>query len=391
MNAVPEEQPEILDPNIGNLAQLREALGFGDDKVERKPIQWPDLEGKEPPIRPWKIQYWLAPGVTLLAGPGAAGKSLLSQMLGTSLALGKRFIDDVVAPQNVLYWACEDDHDELWRRQIPISRHFQSKLSDLQGKFIIEPRVGRENTLFQMVLGTPQWTPLLAELRDQVNDYQADVLILDNVGQVYGGQENDRHHVTAFVNGLVGLALERQLAVLLLAHPAKAAGSEFSGSTAWENAVRMRWYLGHHLPDEKPTKDDEEEEAQNVRYLSKRKANYSQKDFRKFEIVEGIFRTDHGVGEFTQRYGLGNRQEDAETCVLHALERFAEASIRVTDGHTSPDFLPRKMVQMKLASDYSAKELRAAMDRLRLAGRIVEIQVGVLANRMPKMGLRRAP
>ena len=50
--------------------------------------------------------------------------------------------------------------------------------------------------MLSTVYGAPKLTPLMDELRAQVNDYKADVLILDNVGQTFGANENCRHDVT---------------------------------------------------------------------------------------------------------------------------------------------------------------------------------------------------
>jgi hypothetical protein len=77
------------------------------------------------------------------------------------------------------------------------------------------------------------------------------VIALDNVGHLFTGNENIRTDVTQFVNACTRLALQIDGAVILLAHPAKFMESTYSGSTAWENAVRARWYL-ERLQSEPP-------------------------------------------------------------------------------------------------------------------------------------------
>lgn len=351
----------------------------------RRPLDWSSLATRSPPVRPWRIAHWLSDGPMLLAGAGGIGKTLLAQTLATALALGRYFLDDVLAPSRVLFWACEDDHDELWRRQLAICAFFGVTLADLDGHLTIEPRLGRDNALFGLAFGQPTWTPLRAELTAQVNDYKADVLILDNVGQTFGGQENDRHHVTTFVNGLASLGGDRSLSTLLLGHPAKATDSEYSGSTAWENAVRMRWFFGATLPDQ----PEEGPASPDVRYLAKRKANYTAHDWRRLQYVNGVFVPDAvSGGSIADRHSAEARAESAQRCVLHALARLAEASIRTTDGATSPDFLPRKMRETKLAADFTVRELTDAMRALQLAGQIEEGPVGHYRNRTQKFGLK---
>jgi RecA-family ATPase len=93
---------------------------------------------------------------------------------------------------------------------------------------------------------------------------------------VYGGNEIAREQVNYFIKSvcakLVREAKEQGtvLTVLILAHPSqsgKASGEGFSGSTAWNNAVRARLYL---------TRPDREGSTPDQRVLSKAKSNYSQ-------------------------------------------------------------------------------------------------------------------
>jgi len=365
------------------------AIAEETDKPERRRIKWTDLEGKTPPERNWIISHWLTHGPTLLAGQGGIGKTLLAQMIGTAIAMGRPYIDEVKEPANVLFWACEDDHDELWRRQIAICNHMDIPMSVLEDKLIVEPRLGLDNALMLQQFAQPTWTPLRQELRQQVNDYKASVLIVDNIGQCFGGNENDRHHVTAFLSGLVGLS-DSPLAVLMLGHPAKAAGSEYSGSTAWETAVRMRWYMGTTLPDQKPEEGEEPDSA--IRYLCKRKANYSQLDYRVLTYTDGAYACDAPKSgpSFAQKYGAGARNHAADTLVQAAIEEFFRQRIRVTAGQRSPDYFVEKMRQAKISQDYTTRELNESLMRLRMAGKIVEKAVGTYANRGAMMGLAPA-
>ena len=75
--------------------------------------------------------------------------------------------------------------------------------------------------------------------------------------------------------------------------------------------------------------------------------------------------------------------------MLKALDRFADSQIRTTEGKSSPDYLPKKIIAMKLHQDFTQRELFEAMNRLRLASRIVEGPLGKYPNRSPKLGLMR--
>jgi RecA-family ATPase len=352
----------------------------------RRPMDWTKLEQDRPPERTWKIDHWLTTGPTLLAGAGGIGKTLIAQTIATALVIGQNFVDEIAEPYRVLFWACEDEHDELWRRQVAICDYFGISLASLKDKLIIEPRLGCDNTLYSMVFGRPAWTPLKDELRDQVNDYKADTVFLDNIAQTYGANENDRHHVTTFVNGIIGVG-GPTFSPILMGHPSRGVGSEFSGSSAWENAVRMRWYMGAHLPDQEPKEGEEADLDPNIRYLAKRKTNYSVKDYRKLVWSDGVFKPEKQENGFSERYNYPLRKEGAIGCVLFALRKFNEQGMRVTEGKNSPDYLPKVMRTAKLAQDYTQKELAEAMVGLRLDGRIKQTKVGTYPNRSPMSGL----
>ena len=354
----------------------------------RAPMDWDNLTGI-PPARPWIVDHWLSHGVTLLAGAGGIGKTLLAQTIATALALGRNFLDTIKEPKRVLFWACEDDHDELWRRQLAICRFFGVGIAALTGNLIIQPRQGLGNTLFYAEYGAPKWTGLYAELCAQVKDYRAQVTFIDNVGQTFGGKENDRHHVTSFVNGM-NLNGEGPHATVLLGHPSKQIDSEFSGSTAWENAVRMRWYMGMKLPDQTPEEGAQPDDP-DTRYIAKRKTNYTIRDYRKLIYRDGVFVPEGVAAGPVRRYDAGQRGEIAAAVLLKALDQFAIAGVRATEGQSSPDYLPRKVRDMKLAEDCTHRELIDAMNRLRLEGKITEGVIGRYPNRTPKMGLIRTP
>lgn len=346
-------------------------------------LDWPALElAGAPPPRTWWIQDWFGPWPTLGAGGGGIGKSLLWQTIGTSLATSSEFLGPTAAPLRVLMWACEDDKEELWRRQVAICSYFQLSLAALEGKFTVMPRHGCDNTLIAPVFGQPAFTAAFLKLKEQVNDLAVDVLVLDNNAQTFGCNENDRHQVTQFVNGVVGLVRGRPFAPVFLGHTARTAGSEFAGSAAWENACRMRWYMGNSLPDQKP--DDDEPADTDVVYLAKRKANYTAKDYRRLRFAGGLLVPEEFGG---RRFDQGHQNDLAERIVLKGMAKLIDAGIQPSDGKTSGDYLPTQIVAKGFNEGHSRRELTAAMNRLIGAGRLKRVQVGQYSNRNPRFRL----
>lgn len=346
------------------------------------PIDWLAWRAKTPPPREWWIQDWLGPAPTLCSGTGGIGKSLLWQTIATSLATGRGFLAATTRPLRVLIWSCEDDEAEIVRRQDAICAHLEVERADLQGKLYIAPRLGHDNTLLDLAFGKPTFTPEFRLLTEQVNDLAADVLVLDNIGQIYGGNENARHEVTVFVNGLQGMVRGRPFAPVLLGHVARTAGSEFAGSAAWENAARMRWYLGTSLPDQQ--REDDEPADPDVVYLAKRKANYTEKDYRRLIRRGGLLIPESAAGP---RFDAGARDDLAERIVLKGLAKLRDSGIYGTDAKNSPDYLPRQILDKGYAEGHSKKELTAAMHRLIGGRKLKRDVVGSYSNRSPRMGL----
>ena len=77
------------------------------------------------------------------------------------------------------------------------------------------------------------------------------LIVLDPAAGTYGGNENDRAAVRAFLSWLGDAAARTGAAVLLGAHPPKSGdatagangGASYSGSTDWRNAARALWTL----------------------------------------------------------------------------------------------------------------------------------------------------
>jgi AAA domain-containing protein len=371
-----------------NAHRTKDKSNGAADIFKRSPLNWAELAQRNPPPREWFIQHWLgAPGNVLFAGRGGIGKSLLAQQIGTAAAMGIDFIDHIERPLKVLMWACEDEEDELWRRQVDICGLLGIELAALSERFIVEPRLGLENTLFSLQYGEPKVTPLFGELVAQINDYKADMTILDNVGQIYGANENDRHHVTSFSNILHSAYHGRRGVNVLIGHPSRSAGSEFSGNAAWENAVRMRWFLSDRLPDEE---QDEEPPKDNARVLAKRKTNYSSKDYRRFNFENGVLVPEQV--EVNAAPGMTDylRRKRAESTVLAAVPALNSKSLWTTHSPASRErYLPKRMLDHNLATDFSRRELEVAMRACIDDGRLlVEQELGRNAQRHPIKGLK---
>jgi len=248
--------------------------------VEVVPFSAAALVG-EPPAREWLVPNWLPKGtVTALYGDGGVGKTLLAQQLANCIATGADFMGLAVPKGRALGVFCEDDKDELWRRQHAIERAAGISLRAQVSDLFLWPRVGHDNVLVNFdMTGLAKAGAFLEKLRAHVATMRPHLLILDTAADLFGGNENNRTQVNQFVKHVLGgFVVDFGCTVLLLAHPSMsglASGSGAGGSTAWNNAVRSRWYLSRP-----------ETGLQDQRVLTRKKANYAASgDDQKIEMV----------------------------------------------------------------------------------------------------------
>ncbi|MFL5337957.1 MAG: AAA family ATPase, partial [Geminicoccaceae bacterium] len=209
-----------------------------------RPISWPEMPGRYAPPRRFVAKGSIPYGcVTSFYGQGGIGKSMAAQLLATAVVSRRYWLGIETERCKVLALFCEDDRNELWRRQEQINATLGVRMADI-GDFLPDARTGQENVLAhgRDVLQT---TGLYEQIAAAVAELKPGLVILDNIAQMFAGSENDRAHVTQFVNYLARFARDGDCAVVLLGHVAKAEGSECSGSTAWDAAVRSRRLLAY--------------------------------------------------------------------------------------------------------------------------------------------------
>jgi RecA-family ATPase len=251
-------------------------------------IDWRKRAGQKAPERQYYLRLWLPVGVGCgLYGAGGIGKSMVSQQLQTSGAADREFLGIPVSEGGFrsLGVYCEDDDDELWRRQEAICDHYKIAMSALSGMRCMS-RIGKDNLLCTYdSSGTIKPTDLVTKLVEDAKRFKANILFLDNAAQMYGGNELVRSQVTQFGNMLSGMAKEINGSVVMLGHPAKNLGSEYSGSTAWDAVVRVRWLF------ERPKEADIPEgvDPESLRILRRAKANYDRRDEVWIQWQDGVF------------------------------------------------------------------------------------------------------
>jgi RecA-family ATPase len=316
------------------------------------------LQGKMVPERQWLVGDWI-PMVraTSLYGAGGEGKTLLAQMLATSCAIGALWLGLRVRKCNSILQFCEDDLDEMHRRQEDINNHLGCTFADLRAMRWL-PRLGEDNVLMTFDSGRPIRTPLFDQLLTATKDHNAGLAISDTLADVFSGNENDRGQARAFGQSVPGyIARETGAAFLALAHPSltgMANGSTGSGSTTWRGTFKSQLYL------ETPKADEGEQLDPDIRMLRRAKANYA----RRNETIE--LRWKNGVFVPTTPTGIiaSIERRTAEQVFLDLLADLLGQDRHVSHGPRTGNYAPKIFAQQRTLERFQQPDFERAMHAL---------------------------
>jgi hypothetical protein len=333
------------------------------------------VDSDPPKPRAFVVAGWIPRGTVVgIWGAGGIGKSLLAQQIATAVGNGVPALGSDVIAGSVLGYFAEDDNDELRRRQRSILRSMGRSAAYSTESLHLQGRAGLDNCLLAFDRERlPMRTPFLRLVEAECARIRPALLILDNIAQLYAGIENDRYQVTAFCNVLTGLAQRFDLAVLLLGHPGKAEGSEYSGSTAWDGAVRTRLWL--------------ERRSDDMLELYRKKANYANRDSCLLTYQDGAF-VETQQADISAVLAAGT-----EPAVLDALATLTARQVATSHNPTASTYLPRLMRSEGLLGGSTIEQAGHALRRLIDAGRVVvNADLGwKKPDRHPAVGLKVAP
>jgi hypothetical protein len=194
-----------------------------EDDEPRPRIVCPTIfKGGYPPSRRWIVLDWVPYGVVSgLYGDGGVGKSLLAQQLQTGTALGSTWLGLPVEEVMSLGVYCEDDENELWRRQCDINESYGVDHGAL-GSMHWMPRLGDNNLLMTFTRsGVGELTKFYSHVVEAALDLTTSLVIIDTAADTFGGNENDRNHVRQYVQRALGqIAIRIDGSVVCCAIPA---------------------------------------------------------------------------------------------------------------------------------------------------------------------------
>lgn len=331
------------------------------------PIKW---AGQDIPARRWIVPNLVPLGnVTMLSGDGAVGKSILAMQLLTACATSSRWLGMEVMPCRAIGIFCEDDGDELQRRQSRINDHYGVDFEDLENLSLCS-RTGPMDENALMTFNRESWrfeaTEFYQQVHDAASDFGAQLIVLDSLHDLFEGNENARPEVRKFVQLLRALAADIDGAVLFSAHPSLSGmsnGTGQSGSTGWNNSVRSRLYLT------RPKTDDGMDADKTERLLSRMKANYGKDtddSVIKLRMEEGVFVTPQSMSPTI----AGIEARRAENIFLDLLSRRDREGRPVSHKPRAGNYAPKEFSKSPFREGCDRRDFERAMEQLFASGKI---------------------
>ena len=352
----------------------------GEAKQDRKArdapsVQWPqpldlaDLAQHEPDPPAFVVPDWMPAGyATLLAGHGGVGKSYIALQLAVCIAAGRPWWGLDTERRRVVYLSCEDRENVLHWRLKRICEYMGVNMADLAGWLDIHDLVGRETILWQPAGGDD--TPLTASYDAAKRCIrQDDVIFVDGISDTFGGGENDRAQVKAFVNSLLALISADKGAVVLIGHVNKptasaAATSEgYSGSTQWHNAARARCYLRSEIEQDP---EGGAPEATGNLLLELQKSNLGRSDqqirFSWDDQAKLFTAVDSGSGDhWLDRH---QRERKADHTFLTLLDKRENEGRPVSHNPRAGNYAPKAFAKRPDRDGFQKRDFEQAMERL---------------------------
>jgi len=256
---------DYVDSLLGNERRREQ----DDDKLFLTPVCAADWQGKPIPARQWSWDTWLPKGtVAGLGGAPGVAKSLFAQQVCTHKALGGQFLGCDIPMGAALHITCEDDLDELMRRQARINAALNINMDDIRDLHL-DSWVGENAQLVIIDKGVFRRTRRFVALDELIGDLKAEIVTLDLLADMWNGNECDRQAVNGYIKSqLAHLSQRHHTTILGLYHPSlsgMASGTGTSGSTAWEGSFRSRLYM-------------KRDEGTDSRILTRPKSNYAAND-----------------------------------------------------------------------------------------------------------------
>jgi RecA-family ATPase len=316
----------------------------------------------------------------LFTGEGAAGKSTVELHRSAAHVLGRDWLGTLPEQGPAIYIDAEDGVDVIHRRLAAVARHYGVTFEQMiNGGLHIISLVGRDAVLATVNRsGKVEPTTLYKQIVEAAGDIQPRSITIASSANVFTGDENNRTQVTQFVGMLTHVAIVADGSVSLISHPSLTgikSDSGSSGTTAWHNAVRARFYMKRPKPEAEAEPEADEQPDDDLREIVFKKNQYGPKDETiVLRYRNGMFLPPPGVGTLDKIA----REARVDELFLKLVDQTNRRNEKVSSSVTAHQYAPTVFAGNPEAKAYRIKknEFKAAMERLFKADRIHPEQYG---------------
>lgn len=340
-------------------------------------------EEKDIPTRPWIAQGYIMRGaVTVLSGPGSAGKSSLVVAWAAALALGQPFHR---FPSTGFYRVCtynvEDDENEQKRRFSAIFRQFDRAPGDTENRLaILGPK--KVGTLLSTARdgGILVNTPVMDKLEEYILAFKPDVLILDPFVELHAAEENDNTAIRGVMARFRTMAADHNMGVVILHHSRKGLASpgdpdSMRGASAIVGAARIALTINVMTEDEAKTFGLAADTRRDYFRVDGAKSNYARiEDAEWFERL--VYHLDNGdsvAAAFPWHPPSLAPQHDQIDGLIAAIAAGAPSGLPWSDRLSPTEPRSIRHAMMRLGIDTAARQ-KAAMAAAIASGDIVHAE-----------------
>lgn len=321
--------------------------------------------------------FILAREVTLLYGDGGVGKTSLALHAATAISAGISLFGKPTRQGTVLTVLAEDGFGETKARLTEITASLRVDLASLPLHTWCLP--GHDVNLASIsdtgaIAATGSF---FQALWDEVARVRPALVILDSLSDFANLDETRRLAANTLLKRVFGgISKKIGTAVLVLAHPSKASmadGSHYSGSTAFNNAVRQR------LVFEVPAEDEQDSRRRILRIA---KANYSG-----LEKIE-LWRTGRTL-QASDAVPLSGDAANPSELVFNAVVELVRKGIVVQKAGPGSGQKPRDLsehIKKAFGVTIAANRVASFLNELERAGRLT--YTSREKNRSPLIGFR---
>jgi RecA-family ATPase len=367
------------------------AQSFNGEKLPTRPSELPTFTGDSlarrlVPMREWFVENLIPQrNVTLLQANGGDGKSTLVQHLAVASVTGRKWLGRDVQKGPVIFFSAEDDQDELHRRLDAIVQHERIDYADLSSLTFVA-MAGKDAVMAapDSKDGLLRETKVFDGMRSVIDKIRPIFLVLDTLADIFGGDEIKKVQARQFITLLRGIAVEKQLAVLLISHPSQSgmvSGTGTSGNVAWSNSVRSRIYL------ERVRTTDGIEIDPDLRILTVKKSNYAKSGASiQMRYDHGVFVPEEAASPVAGP-GLLRRAEEVFLDLLAQFEREG----RTVSPTPSTNWAPKIFAEHPGGRGVGKAGFRTAMDTLLSDGSVLVETFGPPSRQRQKLVIGRSP